>query len=58
LIVSDVNERSIVVRATVSADDPGKLFDLRVAVREGLVNWLATTEDGRYLPRIRQADLL
>ncbi len=58
LIVSDVNERSIVVRATVSADEPGKLFDLRVAVREGLVHWLATTEDGRYLPRIRQADLL
>ena len=58
LIVSDVNERSIVVRATVSADEPAKLFDLRVAVREGLVRWLATTEDGRYLPRIRQADLL
>ncbi|MCS7079887.1 MAG: mechanosensitive ion channel family protein [Chloracidobacterium sp.] len=58
LIVQEVNERAIVIRATMSADDPGKLFDLRVAVREGLVRWLATTEGGRYLPKIRQADLL
>ncbi|MGQ9897975.1 MAG: mechanosensitive ion channel family protein [Acidobacteriota bacterium] len=56
LIVNDVNERAIVLRATVSADEPGKLFDLRVAIREGLVRWLATIEDGRYLPRIRQAE--
>ncbi len=58
LIVHEVNERAIIVRATMSADEPAKLFDLRVAVREGLVRWLATTEDGRYLPKIRQADLL
>lgn len=58
LIVQEVNERAIIVRATMSADEPAKLFDLRAAVREGLVRWLATTEDGRYLPKVRQADLL
>lgn len=58
LIVSDVNERAIVLRATVSADDPEKLFNLRVTIREQLVHWLATTENGRYLPRLRAADLV
>ncbi|OYT69539.1 MAG: mechanosensitive ion channel protein MscS [Chloracidobacterium sp. CP2_5A] len=57
LIVHEVGERAITVRATLSADEPEKLFDLRVAVREGLTRWLATLEGGRYLPKNRLADL-
>lgn len=58
LIVHEVNERALVVRATMSADKPAKLFDLRVTVREGLVRWLVATEDGRYLPKVRLSDAL
>ncbi|MFQ3582980.1 MAG: mechanosensitive ion channel domain-containing protein [Chloracidobacterium sp.] len=58
LIIHEVNERALVLRATMSANEPAKLFDLRVNVREGLVRWLATTENGRYLPRLRHTERL
>jgi small-conductance mechanosensitive channel len=53
LAVTAVTPQSIELRATVSAADPGKLWDLRCAVRERLVAHLRDLEGGRYLPRQR-----
>lgn len=46
-------DRTMEVRALVSSKDAGDLWDLRCEVREKLLRWLATYEDGRYLPRTR-----
>lgn len=54
LIVSDMSDRAITLRVTVSADDADKLFDLRCEIREGLIGWLSTTDKGSYLPTSRQ----
>lgn len=56
--VTDAGEDSIEVRVLVSASEAGKLWDLRVAVRERLVRWLAETEGGAYLPRARWAAVI
>src|SRR5690606_17987646 len=40
LQVTDAGERTIELRALVSAADPGALFDLRCEVREALLAWL------------------
>jgi small-conductance mechanosensitive channel len=52
LQMTDTKEHVIEVRALISAADPGKTFDLRCEVREGLINFLV----GNYpesLPRSR-----
>lgn len=54
LVVSDMSDRAITLRVTVSADDADKLFDLRCEIREGLIAWLSHTENGRFLPTSRQ----
>lgn len=51
--VTDTKERTLEVRALVSAADASKLWDLRVEVRERLVRWLQELDEGRYLPQLR-----
>lgn len=51
--VTDAKQETIEVRVLVSAADAGKMWDLRVDVRERLVRWLQTYEEGRFLPRLR-----
>ncbi|WP_437785163.1 mechanosensitive ion channel family protein [Sorangium sp. So ce1097] len=55
LVVVDATAQTIALRALVSSSEAGKLWDLRCAVREGLVKWLTSLEGGRYLPRTRVA---
>ncbi len=50
--VTEATERGVQVRLTVSADDPDRLWDLRVAVRRALVTFLAR-EHPEGLPRLR-----
>lgn len=54
--VTDLKDRSAEVRVLVSASDSGKVFDLRCAVREFLLETLQNLEGGRYLPRVRVDD--
>ena len=53
LVVVDATERTVVLRALISAADASKQWDLRCSVREGLVKYLQQLEGGRYLPRTR-----
>jgi small-conductance mechanosensitive channel len=53
LVVTDVTERTVQLRAMVSAENASKLWDLRCLVRERLVAWLREHDAGRYLPRAR-----
>lgn len=53
LQVTEVTERTVGLRALVSAADAGKLWDLRCEVREGMVKFLQQLEGGRYLPKAR-----
>ncbi len=52
LQVTDSGERSLEVRALVSARDSGSAWDLRCAIREGLVEYLRRAQPGA-LPKIR-----
>lgn len=53
LIVLDATERTVALRALISAEDAGKQWDLRCSVREGLIKFLQQLDGGRYLPRTR-----
>lgn len=53
LQVTDVTDRSITVRALVSAPTPGALWDLRCEVREKLLDYVLHLDGGRFLPRTR-----
>ena len=53
--VTDARERTLEVRVLVSGEDSGKLFELRAEVREKLIAWLTSFENGRYLPKTRFA---
>ncbi len=53
LEVMDVTLNQLSLRATVSAKDADALWDLRCAVREDLVKFLTTYENGKGLPRAR-----
>lgn len=56
--VTDTSERSMQVRALVSAADSGKAWDLRCRVREGLISFLQREYPGA-LPRSRaEIDIL
>lgn len=48
--VTNTSERSIEIRALLSAANADNLWDLRCDVREKLVAWLAVYDGGRYLP--------
>ena len=52
VVVTDVTEESVQLRALVSAADAGKLWDLRCKVREALVRHLRDEQPGA-LPRVR-----
>jgi small-conductance mechanosensitive channel len=52
LQVTDTKQSTIEVRALVSSTDPGKAFDLRCDVREGLIEFLRTHYP-ESLPRVR-----
>ncbi len=52
LQVTDADDRSVQVRALVSAGDSGSAWDLRCEVREALVRWVAA-QDPEALPRLR-----
>jgi small-conductance mechanosensitive channel len=52
LQVTDTKQSTIEVRALVSGTDPGKTFDLRCEVREGLVEFLRR-DYPESLPRVR-----
>jgi small-conductance mechanosensitive channel len=56
LQVTDTKENTIVVRALVSGTDPGKTFDLRCEVREGLIEFLRR-DYPESLPRVRNVDV-
>jgi small-conductance mechanosensitive channel len=53
LQVTAASDRTMTLRALVSAEDAGKLWDLRCDIRERLISFLQRLEDGRYLPRVR-----
>jgi small-conductance mechanosensitive channel len=52
LQVTDTKQSTIEVRALVSGSDPGKTFDLRCEVREGLIEFLRR-DYPESLPRVR-----
>lgn len=54
LQVTDTTERTIEVRALMSATDSGAMFELRCEVRERMVGWLRAHHP-EALPRIRAA---
>src|SRR5215471_17744836 len=56
LQVTDTTEHAIQVRALVSATDPGKTFDLRCEVREGLIQFLCHNYP-ESLPRSRNMNV-
>jgi small-conductance mechanosensitive channel len=53
VVITDARDRTLEIRALVSAKDAGDQWDLRCDVREKLVAWLRRHEGGRYLPRLR-----
>lgn len=53
MVVTDATEKTMQVRALVSANDASSLWDLRCEVREKLISFLQDYENGAYLPRIR-----
>lgn len=53
ILVTEAREHTLQVRALVSAKNADDLWNLRVEVRERLVQWLRETEDGKWLPRLR-----
>jgi len=55
LQVTDTKQTTIEVRALVSASDPGKVFDLRCEVREGLIEFLCRNHP-ESLPRQRNVN--
>jgi small-conductance mechanosensitive channel len=53
LEVTDSTERALTLRALLSAADSGRSWDLRCAVREGLIHFLQELDGGAYLPHVR-----
>ena len=56
LQVTDTTEHAIQVRALVSSTTPGKTFDLRCEVREGLIDFLCRNYP-ESLPRVRNVNI-
>jgi hypothetical protein len=56
LQVTDTKQSTIEVRALVSGTDPGKTFDLRCEVREGLIEFLRR-DYPESLPRVRSVNV-
>jgi small-conductance mechanosensitive channel len=56
IVVTDAKDRTLEVRALVSAKNASAQWDLRCDVREKLLRWLGAYEGGKYLPRVRVED--
>ena len=56
LIVIDFSEKSMQVRATASAEDPDKAFELRAILREKLIEYI-NERFPEFLPRVRMGEL-
>jgi hypothetical protein len=56
LQVTDTKQSTIEVRALVSSTNPGKTFDLRCDVREGLIEFLRR-EHPESLPKVRNMNI-
>lgn len=56
LIVTDFSEKSMQVRATASAEDPDKAFELRALLREKLIEYI-NERFPEFLPRVRMGEL-
>ena len=56
LQATDTKQSTIEVRALVSSTDPGKAFDLRCDVREGLIEFLRRNHP-ESLPKVRNVDV-
>jgi small-conductance mechanosensitive channel len=56
LQVTDTKQSTIEVRALVSSTDPGKAFDLRCDVREGLIEFLRRNHP-ESLPKVRNVEV-
>jgi small-conductance mechanosensitive channel len=57
LQVIDLNERAAMVRARVSTSDVSRAFAMRCELREALMEYLRTRDEGRYLARQRWQDV-
>jgi small-conductance mechanosensitive channel len=53
LVVIDVNESTVVLRFIASVPDASRGFELSTRMRERMVGYLQTHEDGKYMPRRR-----
>ena len=53
LQVTGASERTMVLRALMSAGDSARLWDLRCQIREWMIGWLQSEDGGRYLPVLR-----
>ena len=51
--VIDSTEKSILIRAVCSADDPFTAWDLQCELREHLIAYICELENGIGLPRTR-----
>src|SRR5690606_37582575 len=58
LVVMDTTEFSIVLRLIASAPNAGRAFTLGCRLRERVVEFLQTTEQGRYLPKRRALNVV
>lgn len=56
LIITDFSEKSMQVRATASASDPDKAFELRALLREKLIEYI-NAHFPEFLPRVRMGEL-
>jgi len=57
VLITDATDRTVQVRAMISAKDASDQWDLRCEVRERMIRFLQTYEGGRYLPRLRLEDV-
>jgi small-conductance mechanosensitive channel len=57
LQVTEANERSITLRALVSAANASAAWDLRCEVREKLIAFLCALDGGKHLPRVREEEV-
>jgi len=57
VLITDATDRTVQVRAMVSAKDASDQWNLRCEVRERMIRFLQTFEGGRYLPRLRLEDV-
>jgi small-conductance mechanosensitive channel len=55
IVVYDASDRTMTLRVTVSSKNPSDNFDLRCEVRERLIAFLRSHDEGRYLPVVRSA---